>query len=727
MAKRYLGGGVFVVTGLLAGALGPGTPAGAQELGEQALRQIRAIYADKAAWTPAQRKLATSLLYASREGRGQPMLQGLPAFRRVADRARVDRDGMVLVDIRADVTDDLLQAIAGRGGQVVLALADFGAVRARVPIQEVEAIAALPEVRYISPRQGFLVNTGSQTSQGDVAHAAASARNAYGVSGAGVKIGVLSDGVDTLAARQGTADLPPTCPQTGACVQVVPGQAGSGDEGTAMLEIVHDLAPGAKLYFATGIDTDAAFAANILALRNTYGCDIIVDDLTYFNEGAFQDGVIAQAVNTVTAAGALYFSSAGNSGRKDAGTSGTWEGDYLNSGRTIAWFTGSDWEGKEIHSWNALTGASAVHANALTAVAPYAISLKWGDPLGAATTDYDLFIFDADLANVWDYSVDDQATTLQPYEIMGFGNSGEKIVVVRWSGATKALRLDTNRGQLTWAGARAIVGHNGAEHAISVAATNVATAAGGVFTGGTANPIEVYSSDGPRRMFYNPDGSPKTPGNVLFGTGGGQELQKPDITAGDCVTVTTPGFSPFCGTSAAAPAAAAIAALLKSVPSVPTGAQVLSTMLATTLDVSPSGRDRNAGAGIAMAYSAVSTFFPLEFYTLSPCRVFDTRSGAPLTCGTDRTFTVAGPGCGVPVGAKSVSFNVTVTGPTAAGTLRLFAAGDPVPLVSSVNYAAGQTRGNNGVAPLNAAGQMAARCSPSGTAHVILDVNGYFR
>jgi len=192
---------------------------------------------------------------------------------------------MAVVDIRAEVTDDLLQTIARVGGRVALALPAFGAVRARVPIRQVEAIAALPEVRYITPQQGFLLNTGSQTSQGDAAHAAAAARTVFGVDGTDVKVGVLSDGVDSLAARQASGDLPPTCPQTGACVQVVPGQAGSGDEGTAMLEIVHDLAPGVKLYFATAINGDASFAANILALKNTYGCDVIVDDVTYFNEG----------------------------------------------------------------------------------------------------------------------------------------------------------------------------------------------------------------------------------------------------------------------------------------------------------------------------------------------------------------------------------------------------------------------------------------------------------
>ncbi len=373
MARWCFGSLAFVVAGLLLGGLGG--KAAAQELTGQGLQQIRAIYAEKAARTPAQRKLATSLLYAHRETLGKAMVQGLGPLRRVADRAGVDRDGNVVVDIRADVTDGLLQTITRVGGRVALAYPAFGAVRARVPIRQVEAIASRPEVRSISPRQGFLVNAGSQTSQGDVAHAAASARTTYGIDGTGVRVGVLSDGVDTLAARQASGDLPPTCPQAGACVQVVqecdltlyPPGATCGGEGTAMLEIVHDLAPGAKLYFATAADSDASFAANIVALKNTYGCDIIVDDVTYFNEGAFQDGVIAQAVNAVKNSGAVFFSSAGNSGRVDAGTSGTWEGDFVDSGTSISWFTGSDWEGLPIHSFNGVTGASAANSNPLTA------------------------------------------------------------------------------------------------------------------------------------------------------------------------------------------------------------------------------------------------------------------------------------------------------------------------------------------------------------------------
>jgi hypothetical protein len=155
--------------------------------------------------------------------------------------------------------------------------------------------------------------------------------------------------------------------------------------------------PGARaqLYFAgTDVETatEAEFAANILALRNTYGCDIIVDDLTFLEEGAFQDGPIAQAVNSVKASGALFFSSAGSSGRKFAGTSGTWEGDFLNSGTTIDPFCYWDpdcwqsWEGLPIHSFNGATGGTAANSNALTADADYGISLKWSDPSGRPAT-----------------------------------------------------------------------------------------------------------------------------------------------------------------------------------------------------------------------------------------------------------------------------------------------------------------------------------------------------
>jgi hypothetical protein len=80
----------------------------------------------------------------------------------------------------------------------------------------------------------------------------------------------------------------------------------------------------------------------------------------------------------------------------------------------------------------------------------------------------------------------------------------------------------------------------------------------------------------------------------------------------------------------------------------------------------------------------------------------------------------------VPATARAVSVNVTVTGPTSAGNLRLFPAGGPEPLASTLNYAAGLTRANNAIVGLRA-GELSLRVGQaSGTVHVIVDVNGYF-
>jgi subtilisin family serine protease len=130
------------------------------------------------------------------------------------------------------------------------------------------------------------------------------------------------------------------------------------------------------------------------------------------------------------------------------------------------------------------------------------------------------------------------------------------------------------------------------------------------FVGGASNPTEFFSSDGPRRLFYHANGTPITPGNVLFATGGGLQLIKPDITAVDGVSCRTPGFSPFFGTSAASPHAAAIAALLKSAKPSATGAQIYHAMTSTALDIRAGGPDRDSGYGIAMALAALNAILP---------------------------------------------------------------------------------------------------------------------
>jgi hypothetical protein len=92
----------------------------------------------------------------------------------------------------------------------------------------------------------------------------------------------------------------------------------------------------------------------------------------------------------------------------------------------------------------------------------------------------------------------------------------------------------------------------------------------------------------------------------------------------------------------------------------------------------------------------------------------------------NHVFTLTG-SCNVPSGAKAISANVTVTEPSAMGFVNVFTAGVPPPVTSIVNYVAGATRSNNALIRLNGTGQVAVRCAPSGSTHVVIDVNGYFQ
>ena len=611
---------MFVVASLLWLAA---VPALAQQPFPDAQELAQAAIGGKADRTPAEQKLDSTLMFAVRGfagsgTRGKIPLSLQPGIQSFIDE-NVAADQTIFVVIKAEVSPDLVAALRVVGAYDITEFPQYDTITARVPITALLYIAARTDVRTIGPREryqtnryfptpeelktrfkhlaDFSTNVGSVNWEGVSAHQADKAFTT-GISGAGVKVCVISDGINTLAARQASGDLPAT-------VTVLPGQAGTGDEGTAMLEIVYDIAPGAMLGFATALPSLAQFATNIVNLRNVAGCDIIVDDYTYFNESAFQDGSVAQAVNTVTAAGALYFSSAANSGNQTHGTSGTFEGDFVASGAAIpaaiATFEGGP---VVLHSFGANPYTTLTAATS-------AVSLKWSDPLGASANDYDLFVMDSTGTNILLQSTSNQTGTQDPYEIVQCSPSpcsipvNSRIYIARVSGVARALRLDTHRGQISNGTTGSTFGHNAAGSALSVAAVNIATAGGGAFVGGATNPVETYSSDGPRKIFYNPNATAITPGNVLFATNGGTTLSKVDLAASDCGSTSTPGFIPFCGTSAAAPTSAAIAALIKSAKPTATKAQITTALLNSALDIEAAGSDRDSGVGIVMAPAAV--------------------------------------------------------------------------------------------------------------------------
>ncbi|MFO1325039.1 MAG: S8 family serine peptidase [Burkholderiales bacterium] len=554
----------------------------------EALGQMQTISSIKAGFTPGQKKLgsglAFSVLAAANDARVATIRGAI---------APLDAAG-VKVEIKGTVGRDLLAAIAAANGSVINSFPQWGMVTAVLPASALEGIAARDDVAQIRLPAQRATNAGLVASQGLVSHQAKQA-NLSGFTGAGVKVGVLSDSADpaTIAALIGTGDLP-------VGTTFLPGQSGApgSDEGTAMMEIVHDLAPGAQLIFATAFNGVASFAQNIIDLAAA-GCSVIVDDVSYSDEGAFQDGPIAQAVNQVTAAGVVYFSSAANSGNLTSGTSGTWEGDFNDGGPAGGPLAGAG----NVHNF----GGGQMY-NVLTA-GTVLVSVKWSDPLGGSTNDYDLYILNSTGTSVIGFSTDVQNGTQDPdeeaYNPGGFP-TGSRIVVVKFSGAQRALHVDTWRGRVSIATSGATTGHNAAANTVGMAATYWNSAKTGTlsFTG-AANPVETFSSDGPRKIFYNPNGTAITPGNLLFGTNGGTTLQKPDLTAADGATTLTPGFNPFFGTSASAPHAAAIAALIRQARPDYTVAQVKAAMIATALDTMAPGADRDSGYGITMGYAAV--------------------------------------------------------------------------------------------------------------------------
>ena len=221
-------------------------------------------------------------------------------------------------------------------------------------------------------------------------------------------------------------------------------------------------------------------------------------------------------------------------------------------------------------------------------------------------SDYDLYLLDAALTTIFDFSADTQSGTQDPFEAIdsgSFNDVNNRLVIHQFSGAARYLHLNANRGRLNVNTSGQTSGHAAAVDAFGVAAVDVVTAGGGAFVGGATNPVETYSSDGSRRIFYTAAGTAITPGN--FSSTGGAARQKPDIAAADCVATATPDFNPFCGTSAAAPHAAAIAALMLEANPSPVTAGVRTAFNNSALDIEAAGVDRDSGAGIIDAFRGV--------------------------------------------------------------------------------------------------------------------------
>ncbi|HXO21636.1 MAG TPA: S8 family serine peptidase, partial [Thermoanaerobaculia bacterium] len=528
---------------------------------------------------------------------------------------RLDADGRVQVYLRpAAGFEEVEAAVRAAGGNVERSDAGANLVQAWLPAASLEGVAADPAVRFVRPPDYGSPQAGSVQSQGDAILKANLVRSTFGVDGTGVRVGVISDGVGGLASSQGSGDLATV--DTATCNLAGGNPGSSGAEGTAMLEIVHDLAPGAQLFFGH-FSTSLDFNATVTCLAaNT---DVVVDDISFVNTGPY-DGTSPISANTSAQLAnpghrvRAYATAVANFARNH------YEEQFLDSGDTFT--VGS--ETVRLHRFQATAGTtdagfgiacpsitSRICGDSLVLVpgGTVTVHLEWNDPFGTAADDYDLFLFDANSLTLLAASANPQTGSQDPTEALAFTNSSGSpravfIAIGKFSGAARKLNMFVVCGH---GGGDCAPAPNGTAHNFNTLAGSVpnqADAGGNVLSVGAINAadaghvhIEPFSSRGP--------------------TADGR--LKPDITGIDGVSVTGAGGfeNPFFGTSAASPHVAAILALMLQIrPDLKAGGgadaanarnTLRQALVGSAVDLGAAGPDDTFGAGRVDALAAANT------------------------------------------------------------------------------------------------------------------------
>jgi hypothetical protein len=527
----------------------------------------------------------------------------------------------VLVDIIVRGDLNLRKAELEAEGMQITGAAG-GIVSGYLPITALENTSALEKVRGIHPSV-CIANAGSVMSQGDSVMHSNLVRSSLGYDGTGVKVGILSDSYDALggaAADVASGDLPGAGNPEGHTtpVTVIEDVTGTSDEGRAMLQIVHDVAPGASLAFATAWSGQAGFANNITALRNA-GANIICDDVFYYAEPMFQDGVIAQAVDSAVAAGVAYFSSAGNQGRQSYESQ--WRsGPELADGSVLGNYS---FYGGTALDFDATSGVDYLQSFTIGPSSTMNFVLQWDSPFASncptcpgSANDLDMYIlYNGSIVSASTYdNIDGDA-----FEFAGVSNGSTtdsytiELLIVKYSGNDpgflKYVCFGDAQGNLEYAtNSSTIYGHANAVGAEAVgAAPYFYTPAYGV----TPPVLEYFSSAGPTAVRFAVDGS------AMYDARAG----KPEITAPDGGNTTffysdfsgdADSYPNFFGTSAAAPHAAGVAALLLNCNNTLSPENIYAALEGTAIDMETSGFDNNTGYGLIQADAAIENALPVE-------------------------------------------------------------------------------------------------------------------
>lgn len=528
-----------------------------------------------------------------------------------------DSSGRVLVSIHPDGTVsplELSRQLANLGLEIGTVETRWrtGVISASLPISQAAQVAQLPGVRSITLAHRPIRRAGVVTAESSIVEHAREVNapgtiTPQGILGRGISIGIISDsydhatGVARASAGVASGDLPGAGNPDGYSQPVVilsdDSSSGVSDEGRAMAEIVHDIAPAAKICFATAGNSQADMANAIRNLRTNSNtlCDIIVDDIGFGDEPFFSDGVISRAVEDVVTSGALggkkvaYFSAAGNS-----------PGAYAADANIISAATAQTYRGNinfsQVPSGLYAGGFQNVGTAATPAIAipvttgsedGHELSFQWDDPFdaGGVSTDYNLLVFNSSGQYLSSISgTDNNLATDEPVEIveLAANTSYQLVICLRTASPPTATHLrlvssDGNTLTSTYINNNniSIFGHAAAADANCIAA---------YVYNNTPNFMGYYNPD-----HQNPPPGPYEPALETFNSTGGElpfyfnaqgqrlispEIRlKPDFGAADGVDTSffpagtgqdydNDNYPNFFGTSAAAPTATAFAALL---------------------------------------------------------------------------------------------------------------------------------------------------------------------
>ena len=521
-------------------------------------------------------------------------------------------DDRVIIDATASGEVDELKAdLIFLGMQEVVAYGRI--VSGQLPISSIAAAGSLTSLRFAQPSVAT-TNAGAVTSQGDQAMRSDLGRSGFAVDGSGVKLGVLSDSFNCLggaAADVANGDLSAVT-----VIQEISNCAGATDEGRAMLQVVHDIAPGANLHFASALNGMASFATNIEALR-VAGAKVILDDVLYLTEPFFQDGILAQAVDNVVAAGAAYFSAAGNAGRQSY-QSDFRPGNFFADGSKSSAPGAPHFFGGTAHNFKSSGSKDHFQRITLPAQTTLIFILQWDSPFFSVSgspgtqNDVDIYVLNSTANQVLAASVSDNIGG-DAVEILGLQNNGASpltlnLMIVKHSGA--------NPGMIKYiyvfSGPEPIINeHNtnsstifGHANALGAEAVGAAAYFNTPAFGVSPPVLNSYSSAGATPILFDRAGNP-----ILD-----SRATKPEIVAPDCANTTffvsgtdlePDGFPNFCGTSAAVPHAGGLAALLLDQKPTRTPAQIYQAMEETSIDVGVAGFDNDSGFGFVQGDSAL--------------------------------------------------------------------------------------------------------------------------